>query len=223
MQTTLPSTLEHLSETVKPKAIIDTSHSQNTVIHHNVSLHPRKKIIVSYSTKFWKPYGVSSKRRILPPNILLKRFDVIRDGLQYRFGFTTSQREVVFRLLRLWAYYGQVYPKESLISQQPGCSKATFWRTIRILEDLGLVEVINRFVIRPHAQISNLYRLDQLVLALARYISERRELDCPPWLTPVLTMPDRLFWAFLDRAPGDRAGPSIPAFEDLLISRASAA
>jgi len=214
--------IEQMSDSVKPTIKKPSSLLSDSVIHHNVSSYPHKKIIVSYKTLNHKPYGVSSSRRVLSTGLLLKRFDEVRNCLQYRLGLTVSQREVVLRLLRMWAYYGYCYPKEALITSEPGCSKATYWRTIRRLEDVGLLSVVNRYVIRPHAQISNLYLLDQLVLVLARYISERREFDCPRWLTPVLTMPDRTFWSFLSRVPGDRAGPCLPAFEDLLSSRAEA-
>jgi len=185
--------------------------SPDSMIHHkDPSL--RSYIIVSYTSICKdKRYGVSSAFRVLSPQLLFKKFDHVRDCLQYTLGFTVSQREVTLRLLRLWAYYGQVYPKEAQITGDPGCSKATYWRTIRILESRGLIDVINRFIMRPHAQISNLYRLDRLVLALARYIAEHGSLDGPEWLTPYLTMPAREFWSQLSRVPGDRAGPGPPA------------
>ena len=98
------------------------------------------------------------------------------------------------RLLRLWAYYGQVYPKESQITEDPGCSKTTFWRTIRLLQDEGLVHVINRYVVRPHAQISNLYRLDRLILVIARYLAEHGTQFYQDWLRPYLSLPGATFW-----------------------------
>jgi len=221
-RTNLNSTLVQPFSPVKSKAIIDTSHSPDSMIHHKPPASPHRKLLVTYDTLGSKRYGVSQSRRILPPGVLLKRFDQVRDCLQYVLALTTAQREVTLRLLRLYAYYGHVYPKESQITEDPGCSKATFWRSLRLLEELGLVEIINRYVMRPHAQISNLYRLDQLVLVLARYLAERGRLESPDWLIPVLTMPPRSFWSFLSRGPGDRAGPGIPAFEDLLSSRVAA-
>jgi len=118
-------------------------------------------------------------------------------------------------LLRYRAYYGNVYPKEAQITLEPGCKKATFWRTIRLLKEQGLLQVVNRFVMRPHAQISNLYRLDKLVLALARYIAEHGHHFYEDWLQPYLSMPGREFWSQIFRVPGDRAGPLIPAYEGL--------
>ena len=194
----------------------------DSMIHHkDPSL--RSYIIVSYtSIGKDKRYGVSSSFRVLSPQLLFKKFDLVRDCLQGVLGLTTAQREVTLRLLRYWAYYGKVYPKESLISSEPGCKKATFWRTVKQLEDRGLIQVINRFVFSPHAQISNLYRLDRLVLLLARYIAEHGGQFAEAWLTPYLTMPGREFWSQIFRGPGDRAGPGPPAFGDLVPSRAQA-
>ncbi|GAI35243.1 unnamed protein product, partial [marine sediment metagenome] len=90
---------------------------------------------------------------------LTRNFTVFGGCQQPRkMKLTTAEREVTLRLLRFWAYYGNVYPKASTVAAEPGCSKATFWRTIALLERLGLMRRINRYVIRPHAQISNLYR-----------------------------------------------------------------
>ena len=196
--------------------------SPDSMIHHKDPA-PRSYIIVSYTSICRdRRYGVSSAFRVLSPQLLLKKFDHVRDCLQYTLGLTVSQREVTLRLLRLWAYYGQVYPKEAQVTGEPGCAKATYWRTIRVLESRGLIRVINRYVMRPHAQISNLYRLDRLVLLLARYIAEHGSLDCPEWLTPYLTMPGREFWSQIYRVPGDRAGPGPPACEDPGPSRVQA-
>jgi len=194
----------------------------DSMIHHkDPPLHER--IIVSYTNIYQdKRYGVSSAYRVLSPGMFFKKYDQIRDFLELNLCLGSSGREVVLRLCRLWAYYGHVYPKVSQICAEPGCSKATFWRTISRLEQLGLIRVINRFIIRPHAQISNLYRLDKLMLALARYIAEHGSLDGPEWLTPYLTMPAREFWSRIFRVPGDRAGPGPPAFEDPLFSRVQA-
>jgi len=149
-----------------------------------------------------KRYGVSSSRRVLSPQLLLKKFDLVRDCLQYRLGFSTAQREVILRLLRLWAYYGYVYPKESLVTAEPGCTKATFWRTIRALRDQGLIHIINRFIIRPHAQISNLYRLDKLVVLIAKYLAEHIAHVWPDWTMPALLTPWPELWSFSFSSPG---------------------
>ncbi len=194
----------------------------DSMIHHKVTLPRIVGNTLEDIVERGKRYGVSSSYRVLSPQLFLKQFDRVRDCLEYTLGLTVSQREVALRLLRLWAYYGNVYPKEAQITGQPGCSKATYWRTIRILESRGLVNVINRFIIRPHAQISNLYRLDRLVLLLARYIAEHGEAFSEAWLQPYLTMPGREFWSLIFRGPGDRAGPGLPAFGDLGLSRVEA-
>lgn len=201
-----------LPRLVKSTSFLPENTSSNSMIHHKAPQLP-EKIIVSYkSIERGNPYGVSQARRVLSPQLLLKEFDYIRDCLDYTLGLSCSQREVALRLLRLWAYYGYVYPKESTITEQPGCSKATFWRTIKLLKELGLIHVIPRFVIREHAQISNLYRLDRLVLLLARYLGEHGHRFYENWLTPALTMPARAFWSQIYQAPEARAGPGVSAF-----------
>jgi len=202
-------------DSVKSTPNLSAGNNLHSMIHHkDPSL--RSYIIVSYTSMYRdKRYGVSSAFRVLSPQLFFKQFDRVRDCLKYTLGLTVSQREVALRLLRLWAYYGNVYPKEAQITGQPGCSKATYWRTIRILESRGLVNVINRHIIRPHSQISNLYRLDRLVLLLARYIAEHGHQFSESWLQPYFAMPGREFWSLIFRGPGDRAGPGIPAFGDL--------
>ena len=187
----------------------------NLMIHHKVSLSRNRKLIVSYSNTVGKHYGVSQARRAITSSLFIKKFDYIRQCLDDVLGLTTAQREVALRLLRLWAYYGYVYPKESQITGEPGCSKATFWRTVKLLKDLGLVQVINRYVIRPHAQISNLYRLDRLALLLARYLAEHGVHFWEKWLRPALAMPGQQFWSLIYSSPGERVVPWRLASGDL--------
>jgi hypothetical protein len=162
------------------------------MIHHN----DYNTFIIHYlgTKRYQGPYGVSSTSRVISPQTLLRKFDAIRIFLSTTLGLTTAQREVIFRLLHLWAYYGRVYPKEQQITADPGCSKATFWRTIALLQNMGLVVVVNRYVQRAHAQISNLYLLDKLILAVAKYLSERGFHFKERWLQPLFDMDWLLFW-----------------------------
>lgn len=180
---------------------------QKAMIHHK----PReatKRIVVSYlSLSQLKRYGVSSSRRVLSPGLFIKRYDRIRRFLERTLGLSTAQREVALRILRLWAYYGLVYPKESQITQEPGCSKATFWRAVRLLKDAQLVQVVNRFVIRPHAQISNLYLLERLGLVIARYLAEHGLVFRGSWGNPLLSMTGQIFWKQLFGTPVATTGP----------------
>lgn len=209
--TTNPS-LEHLSDNVNPSPQNRDHGFPDSMIHHNVpDSHVLKERIVYYGG-IGRRYGVSSSRRVLSPELLLKKYDYIRDCLKYVLGFTTAQREVTLRLLRYWAYYGQVYLKESQVTAEPGCSKATFWRTVRLLEELGLIRIINRYIIRPHAQISNLYRLDRLVVMLARYLAEHIAHAWDDWLLPWIRLTWPEFWSCQSPVPGERAGPGRIAF-----------
>ena len=202
------TTLEQTCQNVKPLSLEQLMSSPASMIHHKDPL-PRivGRTLIEIKRR-GRPYGVSSSQRVLSPQLLLKRFDLIRDLLEDNLGLTAAQREVVFRLLRLWAYYGQVYPKEAFVTGEPGCKKATFWRTIRILEEQGLLQRINRFLIRPHAQISNLYRFDKLLILIARYLAEHGQAFYQEWLQPYLTMPGRSFWPWAIQTPGARAAPS---------------
>lgn len=174
------------------------------MIHHKIhGLRNKSTVSYSYFNKI-KPYGVSHTRRIITPQIYVKKYDMIRHCLAQVLGLTTAQREVVLRLLRIWSYYGKVYPKESQITEDPGCSKATFWRTIRYLEDNNLVAVVNRYVMRPQAQISNMYHLERLVMVIARYLAEHGTQLKDKWLWPFLDIPGVLFWSAL-------TSPELPA------------
>ena len=193
---------------VNPQSINNVSTPPKLMIHHKVPP-PSIKIIYRVSKNYrGRSYGVSSSSRVLTPSLFIKRFNLIRDCLKSTMGLTTSQREVAIRLLRYWAYYGKVYPKESTVTELPGCSKATFWRTIKLLQDMELIQVINRYIIRPHAQISNLYRFDKLLIILARYLAEHGVHFWEKWLEPYLQVPGRGFWAQVWQTPAIRAAPS---------------
>lgn len=193
-KSTVGNILEQPFDNVNPVIKSSPGENSRSMIHHNVSISPRTKVVVSYKSLRSRRYGVSKAQRVLSPQLLFKRFDYIRDALKIVCGLTCSEREVVLRLLRFWAYYGYVYPKASQICSEPGCSEATFWRTIRKLRSSGLIEVINRFVIRPHAQISNLYRLDRLIVLLAKYLAEHIGHLWPDWLDPWLHLTWPEFW-----------------------------
>ena len=136
--------------------------------HRKPSTYPSSNNTTGDKDRFWS-YGVPSGRRILTPGLFNKRFDQIRRYL-VSIGLTTADREAILRLLRLYCYYGRVYPKAAQIAQDPGCSKRSFWRAIAKLDSMGLIEVANRFY--QGRQISNCYRLDKLVVILARFLAE---------------------------------------------------
>lgn len=181
----------------------------DSMIHHKEG---GNRLLIVYRERLYcrdKGYGVSSSQRVLSPQLLFKRYDLIRKCLQDLLGLSTAQREVTLRLLRYWAYYGQVYPKEAQVTEEQGCSKATFWRTISLLEQLGLIHVINRYVIRHHAQISNLYRFDKLLIVIARYLAEHGTAFLEKWLQPYLQLPGQVFWGSWVRTPESRAEPGL--------------
>jgi hypothetical protein len=61
-------------------------------------------------------YGVPSERRIITAGVIIKRFDRIRDCL-VMLGFTRAKRDVILQLVRLYAYYGKVYPKAEHVAE----------------------------------------------------------------------------------------------------------
>jgi len=114
-------------------------------------------------------YGVPAPRRMLSPGLLLKKHDYILSYLR-AMGLTTQERQAAFYLLRLYAYYGKVYPKAPNYTEDFYASKRSFWRAVAKLEELGVIDRINRYL--HHLQISNCYRLDKLVLCIIRYLAE---------------------------------------------------
>ena len=164
------------------------------MIHHKDSIPKLRIIYKSKGGSSPPPYGVSRNDRVLSKGVLLKRFNQVRRCLSDVVGLSTSECEATLRLLRLWAYYGEVYPKASQVCSEPGCSKATFWRTVAYLQDIALIDVVSRFIIRPHAQISNLYLLKGLIIVIARYLAEHGQAFREKWLEPYLVMPGHLFW-----------------------------
>ncbi|MBA7523170.1 hypothetical protein ES705_15293 [subsurface metagenome] len=116
-----------------------------------------------------------TSRKILTIELYNKRFDEIRHYLEQSIGLTLAERDGILRMLRIYAYYGRVYPKASQIADDfgnmiPGCSKRSFWRAIAKLREDGLIQVRNRFL--HGRQISNCYRLDKLILCLVRWLLE---------------------------------------------------
>lgn len=186
--------IEHSFDNVKTRINYQLPLFPDNMIHHNISREKNKRIVYPRGINPSLRYGVSRSRRVLSPQLFLKRYDRVRDLLEYQLGMSPGQREAALRLLRFWAYYGNVYAKESTLTAEPGCSKATYWRTVRILKDLGLVDVINRYILRPHAQISNLYRFDKLLIIIARYLAEHGVQFKEKFLQPYISMPGSVFW-----------------------------
>lgn len=164
------------------------------MIPHKV-LYPNKQIF-HYKNKepCSEPYGVSLASRVLSPQALLRKFDHIRIYLKDCLHLSTTQREVVFAMLTLWCYYGKVYPKERQITDEAYCSKPTFWRTITLLRSHNLITVVNRYIMREHAQISNVYLLDKLVYAIAKYLSEYGYKSASNLFSTLCAMNGSLFW-----------------------------
>lgn len=139
-------------------------------------------------------YGVPSERRIITAGIIIKRFDRIRDCL-VMLGFTRAKRDVILQLIRLYAYYGKVYPKAEQVAEDGYISKRTFWRTIADMEQDGLIYRTNRYL--NHLQISNAYRLDRLILILARYIAEHCQQAFTKHTPKLIFTPAKVFWTLI--------------------------
>ena len=136
-------------------------------------------------------YGVPAPRRMLTPSLLLKKHDYIRAYL-VALKLTPAEREITLQLLRLYAYYGKVYPKASEFTQDGGCSKRSFWRAVAKLEDSGHIDRINRYL--HHLQISNCYRLDKLVLCIIRYLAEHGNPFTDTFTQTLIRLTTNSFW-----------------------------
>jgi len=191
----------------------------DSMIHHNSVISKRNKLIVSYSRYMGKRYGVSSVSKLLPVSLFTKKYEYIERCLGLVVGLSQCEVEAVMRLLRIETYYGEAYPKASHIAgdiQDPppqlfvpylgyvppkrhhlGTSRATFWRAIHHLKELGLVTVVNRYVLREHAQISNLYKLDKLLIIIAKYLAEHTGRLWPKWVEPYLSLTWPKLWDVL--------------------------
>lgn len=136
-------------------------------------------------------YGVPAPRRMLSTSLLLKKHDYIVTYLR-RLGLTTAERPAALFLLRLYAYYGKVYPKAPNYTDDFYNSKRSFWRAIAKLEDAGLIDRNNRYL--HHLQISNCYRLDKLVLCIIRYLAEHGCPNLPDFARDLLAQIGASFW-----------------------------
>ena len=141
-------------------------------------------------------YGVPASRRMLSPSLLLKKHHYIRRYLG-DLGLTIAEKEAAFYLLRLYAYYGMVYPKAPNYTEDFYCSKRSFWRAVAKLEKAGVIDRLNRYL--HHLQISNCYRLDKLILCLMRYLTEH---GCPyldAFTRQLLRDTSNHFWTLIHR------------------------
>jgi len=189
------------------------------VIHHK--LHPGRStyIVLRKECPHPPPYGVSTRSKLLPVSLFTKKYSQVKRCLESAVGLSQAEAEATMRLIRLQVYYHRVYPKakdvacdfdnspdwwyspytERIVYKKPswGTSKATFWRAVRRLKDLGLITVVNRYVLRPKAQISNLYLLHKLLLLIVRYLAEHGVGFSQKWLRPYLTMCGSQFWPWM--------------------------
>jgi len=148
-------------EPVSSESLSPLSASPQSTAHHNA---------LSKGIEIEKRYGVPQSYRILTMGNYHKYHSDINTMLRVVLGLENRERSAVFCLLRLFLYYGKVYPKAADVADQEYISKRTFWRAMEKLREMGVLEVINRYI--NHRQISNFYRLDKLVLMIATYIAE---------------------------------------------------
>lgn len=179
---------------VKSNESISIGSTIPSMIHHKSYYSKKGNLIVTYSDREEVPYDVSSDWRVLTKGVFNKRIDQIMHCLCDVVGLPPGEGLAALTLLRFGAYYGNIYPKASQCCSEPGCSKATFWRAVMHLKNLGLIRVIPRFRIDPHAKISNLYILHKLLILIARYLAEHGIQFFLKWLKPYLQSPGSAFW-----------------------------
>ncbi|MBA7478138.1 hypothetical protein ES707_13559 [subsurface metagenome] len=169
-----PTSICYVNEKPGTEPLIEESSEANSpspqsMAHHNSSDYSNLNIFYKKGIEIEKRYGVPQTRRILTMGMFHKYHDEILNRLTW-LGLETKERDAIFKLLELFIYYGKVYPKAANIADQAYISKRTFWRAIGKLREIGVIEVLNRYV--KHRQISNLYRLDKLVVMIARFLAE---------------------------------------------------
>lgn len=202
------STLVHIDQYVKRELAEELGLLSPVSMRHHKVRHVKPRLVMNRSIMSeWYRYGVARSKRIIPPGMILRRFSQINRCLRGPLGMTPKQAGIVQELLRLWAYYVDVYPKASQIVQEVRCSKATYWRTIAELQERGLITVTNRYIYRPEAQISNLYRLDKLIVILARFLAEHGAKFTDQWIQPFIRMPGAHFWSLNFAAARDGPAP----------------
>lgn len=191
------ATSSNLAQTFWPVKSSEPSYfgsPPDSMIHHKVESPSYKIIYRSKDRCRCKPYGVSSSKSVLTPGLLLKKYDLVRTFLQNTCQLPPKQLAVALALLRLRAYYPQVYSKASQLAEMANVSIPTVWRAVKRFEDMNLIEVVNRFLIRVEAQISNLYLLDKLLILIARYLAEHGQRFYEKWLKPYFSLPGSTFW-----------------------------
>lgn len=192
-----PSTINSLNEnicSVKPPSSDVLTNDNTSMIHHKDPLFITTTIYKNNNKIVSKPYGVSSSHKVLTKGLLLKKWDLVVRCLKETCELTPAERDVTLELLRLHAYYPQVYPKASHVASEVNRGVATFWRTVSKLRDMNLIGVYQRYLLRVEAQISNLYLLDKLIIRIARYLAEHGVGFWEKWLKPYLSMPGHQFW-----------------------------
>ena len=132
---------------------------------------------------------------MLPRGVIFKRWLDVQAFMRVTLQLSKPERAVVSELVRLWMIKGAVYPTAKQVAETALVSKRTFWRTVKRLEALKMVQVVNRYVQREWAQISNLFRLERLIFALARFLAECGERHLGPMMKRFLELPGREFWS----------------------------
>jgi len=158
--------------TIDPASLPFIQPHLQSMAHHNASSKEFNTIYYKRDIEIEKRYGVPQAYRILTMGNYHKYHDDINNMLRVVFGLESKERSAIFCLVRLFLYYGKVYAKAADVAEQEDISKRTFWRAINKLRGAG-IEVLNRYV--NHKQISNMYRLDKLIVMIARFIAEHRE------------------------------------------------
>jgi len=191
------SKIAHSFENVNMPGPGASDHVRSYVTHHIFSVSRTTRNNVTDRVRMETIYGVSPARRLITGATYVKQYDRIRSCLRETLGLTKPQARIVMRLLSYWSYFGSCYPKAVQVAAGTETSQSTFWRTVAILRELNLVEVINRYLPCACGQISNAYRLDRLALLLARYLAEHSiQLDFAR-VREVLGMSGRTFWRWI--------------------------
>jgi hypothetical protein len=142
-------------------------------------------------------YAVPKHYRKISPTLLNKHHRTIHSFMLSALRLTHKQTRVAEILLRLWCYYGHVYPKAQTIADECMVSKRTVWRTIQILEDMHFISRNARYFTPSRNRISNSYDCSQFCTAIAFLLYEKSVKLKYGWLQPYFRIPGSVFWSLV--------------------------
>lgn len=119
-----------------------------------------RRASVKYSTAF-------------SPGIFRKYSSDILRYLKTFYKDSPKSRNSIISLVRLFAYYGAVFPSAVTVAGENNMSARQFWRALGVMVNGGLIKIQPRFLNRH--QRSNVYDLRELIKEILEFIRLHHE------------------------------------------------